>query len=195
MLRTATNNSFNEEEKAWKKLQKGSTRALGYFYDKYVEDLFKFGVSLGFSKEVVEDAIHELFISIFKYHPNLISPDNIKSYLLISFKRTLLKTSKLHFIPMEKLELDKKLEKNKNYFESTESKIIEFEESLNLKKEFNSIYDSLTHHQREVLDLKFNQNKSYKEISKDLNITISSARTVVYRSIKELRKKASLLFL
>ena len=52
-------------------------------------------------------------------------------------------------------------------------------------------WKNLTRHQIRALQLKFTENKSYTEIADELNVSLSSARTLIYRSIKEIRKKTA----
>jgi len=47
---------------------------------------------------------------------------------------------------------------------------------------------SLSNRQREGLSLKFEHNCSYAEIAEIMGVTIESARTIIYRALKELRK-------
>ena len=47
---------------------------------------------------------------------------------------------------------------------------------------------TLSSKQREGLFLKFDRNLSYPEIADLLNISVESARTSIYRALKELRK-------
>ena len=47
--------------------------------------------------------------------------------------------------------------------------------------------ESLTKKQRKGLFLRFNQDKSYEEISEIMEVSVQTARTIVYRALKALR--------
>ena len=46
----------------------------------------------------------------------------------------------------------------------------------------------LSNRQREALSLKFEHDRPYSEIAEIMSISVESARTIIYRALKELRK-------
>lgn len=58
-------------------------------YNLYVNDLFTYGVYLGFDREVVKDAIHDVFEKISTKSKTLEEITNIKFYLFRSLKNRL----------------------------------------------------------------------------------------------------------
>lgn len=60
-------------------------------------------------------------------------------------------------------------------------------ESENLTA-LNEAMKRLSDRQREALSLKFENDRSYSDIAEIMEISIESARTLVYRALKELRK-------
>ena len=71
---------------------------------------------------------------------------------------------------------------------SQEDYLIEEETNSEKSRQLHEVLKSLSKRQRECLMLKFEHNLSYVEIAEILEITVESARTMVYRSLKELRK-------
>ena len=53
---------------------------------------------------------------------------------------------------------------------------------------------NLTDHQRKILRLRFAQEKTYQQIAGDLGLSVASARTLVYRTLKTIRDTALTLF-
>src|SRR5690606_4976185 len=75
----------------WTKLKDGNVDALGELYDMCIDELFCFGMQLCKDKNRVMDAIHDLFLNLYKYRKNLAATDNVKYYLLRSLKNQILK--------------------------------------------------------------------------------------------------------
>lgn len=185
---------FLNEKDAWEQLQKGSLEALGFFYDCYVDDLFRFGISIKGDSALIQDIIHDMFLELYSYHSKLSTVSNIKAYLISSFRRKLFKNISSKEVILEKNEIENRANALES-ISSTETEIIDLEQVSIQKMKVKKAWDSLTAHQIKALELKFAEKKSYEEIADDLNVSISSARTLIYRSMKEIRKKAvSLLF-
>lgn len=183
---------FIHDENAWSALQKGNLDALSFLYDEYIDDLFAIGFSIYPNKEFIQDVIHDTFLELFKYHGSLSTPNNIKAYLITAFKRNIYKKKKSKVINFESKDFETRmdlLEKN----ECHENKVIKLEQASFTERKVDHAMKSLTSHQIHVLELKFFEDKSYEEIASDLDVTVSSARTLVYRTIKELRKKVGAL--
>jgi RNA polymerase sigma factor (sigma-70 family) len=71
---------------------------------------------------------------------------------------------------------------------SSEDSLIASETEEENFRILNQVLNTLTDRQREALFLKFKYNLTYPEIAKILGITVESARTIIYRSLKELRE-------
>ncbi len=69
-----------------------------------------------------------------------------------------------------------------------EDTIIESETKNGNHEILTEAMKELSDKQREGLSLKFEQNFSYKEIANILGISVESARTNIYRALKDLRK-------
>lgn len=181
---------FLNEKEAWEELQDGSLEALGFFYDNYVNDLFQIGVSVKSDRDLIQDIIHDMFIELYTYHSKLSKVKNIKAYLISSFKRKLFKSISSKEIILEKNDLEIKVNTFENAL-SPENTIIDLEQASIKKMKLKKAWKSLTPHQIRALQLKFTENKSYTEIADELNVSLSSARTLIYRSIKEIRKRTA----
>ena len=67
-------------------------------------------------------------------------------------------------------------------------KIIGEEQTLERNNNLSKALKTLTKKQRKVLFLRFNQDRTYQEISEIMGVSIETARTSIYRAIKTLRK-------
>ena len=156
-------------------------------YNKYVDDLYDYGRSLGFAHDICLDAIHDVYESIFVKAP-FISENKIKSYLFSSVKNRLIDFYRVNRrINYGELE-DSFLDLDLNIQES----IISKEEQHLLVSKVNKIMENLSVRQREVIYLRFFQDLSYKEIAIIMKISPESTRKLVYRTIKQIRTTTSI---
>lgn len=177
------------ERIAWKKLIDGDKQALGVLYDEYINILFSYGMYHSKDRGYVMDCIHDLFLDLYKYRKNLTSTSNVKYYLIKSLKRKINKKYKTKSTPVSMKEFLYILEGNqKNHVLSCEEKIIKIEETFEINSNLKKALETLTYKQRKILFLRFNENKTYEEISEIMSISIETARTSIYRAIKTLRK-------
>ena len=67
----------------------GDDSAYSTLYELYAKDLYAFGLSLRVKTELVEDAIHDIFVEIYTHRQNLEKVDNLKYYFLAAFRNRL----------------------------------------------------------------------------------------------------------
>lgn len=158
-------------------------------YNLYVNDLFTYASYLGFKKEIVMDAIHDVFCKLASEKQRLDSIENVKFYLFRSLKNRLYdihKTKKTYISLSEKEDID---EYPFNISVTIEDDIINFEEQSSIKQRIEDMLTSLTSKQREILYLRFVQEYEYQDIAELLNISINGCRKLVSKAIASLREK------
>ena len=153
-------------------------------YKFYYQDLYAYGVSLGFNTEDVKDAIQEVYLKLYFNERLCIDEKKIKFYLLRSVRNQL--------IDWERTKKDtSSIEEEERSFKlsvSVEESFISDEEDLFLKKRVNSILDLLTDHQREIVYLHFIEEMPYEEIAVMLDMKIQTVRGQVFKAMEKLRK-------
>ena len=153
-------------------------------YKFYYQDLYAYGVSLGFNTEDVKDAIQEVYLKLYFYERLCIDEKKIKFYLLRSVRNQL--------IDWERTKKDtSSIEEEERSFKlsvSVEESFISDEEDLLLKKRVNRILDLLTDHQREIVYLHFIEEMPYEEIAVMLDMKIQTVRGQVFKAMEKLRK-------
>lgn len=184
------------EQKIWNNLRNGDVEALGELYDLFVDCLFSIGIQVVNDRSVVQDQIHELFLDLYKYHEKLSVVENVPGYLITSFKRKLYKQNNFK-VTYLKQNWEENLEEV-----SPELKITRSQEEILIQKEntkersnfLKGQLSNLTEHQRHILKMKFTEEKSYEEIADIMSLSVASARTLLYRTVKTLRKTALSIF-
>lgn len=157
-------------------------------YKIYVNELYSYGVSLGFASNKCMDAIHDIYCRIFIDKKELHGVQNIKYYLFRCLKNRLLDIQKKD----KRISHDNVSENNFSVEVSVMDTIIDEEERTMLKAKVQALMESLTSNQREAIYLRYMQEMEYEEIAQLLNINIDSARKLVYRGIEKLRGQSTL---
>ncbi|AUP80688.1 RNA polymerase sigma factor [Flavivirga eckloniae] len=178
----------------WAKIKQGDTGALGELYDRYVDDLFLYGLKQTKEKDYIEDCIHDLFLDLYKYKAKLADTDNVKYYLLKSLKRKIIKKYNKKVVPIQSDDSLSILQSSTNSIESEESKIINSESILKQSMMLEGALKELTEKQRKSVILRIVEDMPYEEIAQIMGISVPSVRTNIYRALKLLRK-SPILFL
>lgn len=175
----------NRDYHLWKSFKDGHVDAFYRLYDENVDALYSFGICFSKDSDFVKDCIHDLFLDLYKYRRTLSDTDSIQFYLLRSLRR------KIHKKQAEQISLvyDETISTFGNDQEMAfEDFLIAGEIETETNKKIAEAMKNLSSRQREGLFLKFDKNLSYSEIAELLNISVESARTSIYRALKELRK-------
>jgi RNA polymerase sigma factor (sigma-70 family) len=173
------------DELIWKRFKEGDSVAFNALYDKYVDNLYRYGSHFSKDKDLIIDCIHDLFLDLYKYRKKLSETNNVQFYLFRSLRRIIYKSQNRLIRVMDKEWInfmeDNAIFSHEDYLIADETKIEDF-------AALNKAMKTLTNRQREGLSLKFEHNHSYSEISEIMGVSIESARSIIYLALKELRK-------
>lgn len=176
------------EQELWTRLKNGDQNALKSIYDQHYSNLCQYGLRLATHTDIVEDAIQDVFVELWKYKANLAETDSIKSYLFVCIKRKIIKLVKDY----QKHSSNEQLEDNfdAGYFEDNliSSEIVE-EQNSKLKQAVSK----LSKRQQEVLYLKFEQGLDYEQISKIMDLKYQSVRNLVSTAVNKIKDQLTIL--
>lgn len=172
----------------WNRVKSGDRKAFQQLYEMHFKDLLSYGLYIYQHEEIVEDAIHDVFVNLYNYRKKLADSVNIKHYLFSCMRRQLLKAKKSRIWSTDNLEV---FDHIPNSDECKEVFLINKESDEQVFKALKKEFKLLTEHQKEVIYLRFVQELKYEEIAQVMGISVNSSRTLLYRSIKQLRLKLS----
>lgn len=182
-------------DEVWEAFIFGDKKAFAQLYNQYVDTLFRYGNKIANNRDLVLDAIQEVFLELYlTRRKNKILPENLKYYLLLALKRNIIKKlrNKRRFLLSESFNYEYSFEPEY----SIERKIIETEHTTSINRRVQDVLKKLPSKQKEALYLRYNESMDYEEISKILNVNIESVRKQVYRALKTIReslKKESMI--
>lgn len=170
----------------WEDFKNEQEYALSYIYEQNVDFLYYYGKKFSEDKDLILDTIHDLFCYLIQTRNNLGKTNNIRFYLITSFRRRLLKE-----IQQKNKQLlvgeNFQLEAN-DFIYSTEEDLIRNEEDVKRMKIIRQGINELNAKQREILYYKFTCEFDYDQICDIMSISYDAARQLVSRAIGLLRK-------
>mgnify|MGYP001202734782 CR=1 FL=1 len=151
-------------------------------YRKYARSLYLYGLQFISDKTIVEDCLHDVFIKLYEKKDKE-EIRNIKQYLYIALKNTLLNVIK-------KQKQLSELSEDEHYLTeevSPEDFMIEQESVNDDKSTANNMMRLLTLRQREVIYYRFYEGMSLNEIADLLQINYQSVQNIIQRSLNKLK--------
>lgn len=163
----------------------GDRGGLGCLYKLFSKDLFRYGLSICGKENEVSECLHDFFVYLWEARDKFDKVENPKAYLMISFKRRLIKQLSKN---KEHAELDFKYESVYRE-ESEEDKIIRQEHEEEYLHRLRNAMACLSDREREAIHLKYFEKYKNEAIAEHLSINNQSVRNLLYRAIQNLKKK------
>ena len=188
---TPTSQQHPADSELWERIKKSDRAALADLYDRYVKALYNYASKMCKDKEAVEDAIHDLFVDIWRYRETISSASSVRYYLYLSLRRKVIKSE------MKRASLlhdGVKWEEVKSLvLPPAENSLIELEASDERTRRLKKYLNNLSPRQYEAIVLRFYDDFSYEEIASLMNLNAQSARNLVQRGLMHLRQYSQLL--
>lgn len=158
-------------------------------YNSNIDDLYGYGIQLGFDRDVVMDAIHDVFYRICNSQYPLSKIENIRSYLFSALKNTLFNSVRANkkFVSIDDFPMQQDY-----YFNikvSVEDHLISHEEKEKICQIINFMLNSLSNREREIVYLRYIKECDYEEISSKMGIDINSCYKLMHKAISFLKKQ------
>lgn len=173
------------DSELWQGAVSGNRRSFQLLYGEVADGLYAYGCRFTQDTELVKDCIQDLFADIWKYRRSVASEVNVRVYLLVSLKRKLIAAIKRVSTPVEILDEEYAF----TFDSSVEDQYIKTEQDLRIYRFLIQEIGKLPSRQKEALYLKFNQGLAYEEIAELMEVSVATARTLIYRAVKSLRQK------
>ena len=177
---------FTEDSMLWQALKRSERAAYEILLKKYYTIVLNYGVRFYRDKEFVKDCVQDLFIEIWNRREYLADVVSVKSYLLQSIRKNIIReSSRLKwFREADKISDDHDFDVKFDI----ETYLISREVENELLQKLRFELDKLTKRQREAIFLRFNQDLSYEEIAIIMDINYRSVVNLIHEAIKAIRK-------
>jgi RNA polymerase sigma factor (sigma-70 family) len=182
-------NIFNEAV-LWDGIKAGDRSAFAQIYDQHLKALYNFANKICQDSLLIEDAIHDLFVDLWKYRENLSSTISVRAYLYASLRRRIVKLDNQN---SNILRYDHKWEELNMVSFSQESEITEKETKDEQIKKLKAHLNNLSPRQYEAIILRFYDELSYEEIALIMEVNEQSVRNLIQRGLSHLRQFSGLV--
>ena len=181
--------NMEDEDSLLARFLKGEDPAFALIYRKYANQLLSYGLGLGFDRETLKDAIHDVFCKLYANKHFLENIKSLKSYLFKSLRNRLIN---IHKSQTDTIDIDG----NEPHFSvkvTVLDELIRDEDRVQIRNGIEKYLNCLTNRQREALYLRFIQDLDYEEIAVLLNMSPHAARKLTSRAIIRIREHNKLL--
>lgn len=177
----------DESKIKWNQFLAGDNDAYSWLYKVYIQMLFRYGHRFTSDTELIKDCIQDVFTGLYKNRKRLSIPDNIKVYLLVATKNSLLRA-----LYKESIYERNTMEQVPFSLEPTvEEEFVNNEQYNNQQKKIKEILSILTPRQKEIIYYRFIQEMSMEDICILMDINYQSAQNLIQRSLKKIKQNYS----
>ena len=178
----------------WKSFKKGNKDAFEQLYCRYFTVLGNYGYRITPQRTVVEDAIQDIFIDLWRRRERLSDVDSVKFYLFRALRNQLSRNVR-HDLFEGSEEIDDFADHLATL--SSEQQAIEAETLLSQSQSVQKAITTLSNRQREAVHLRFYQGMSLDEIAQLMGLSKQAVSNLLSKSYTVLRltlKALSTLF-
>ncbi len=170
---------FNFEKERWNYIEQGDIAAYSETYVFYYKKLYNYGRKFTDNTALIEDAIQEVFVMLWKDREKLADIYSPHSYIFYSFR---------NYIFKEKRKLQKVAFQREEQEFAIDNVIINKEATAEINKRLQKALTSLTPRQREAIFLRFYEALSFEEVAQVMNISVKATYKLMARSLLKLKE-------
>ena len=170
----------------WTQLKSSDKQAFAQLYEHYVDILYNYGVHFVTDTDLVQDAIQDLFIDVWRMRENLSPTTSVKYYLFRSLRRKLRSLVEPNELLVELSDTEAFLPIDE--VKSQEEAFIEEDTQRLHHNRLQKILLQLPPRQSEAIRLRFFDEFSLEEVASIMQMNEQSVRNLIQRSIKHLRE-------
>ena len=186
--------NFGSDQELWAAIRRSDEVAFTRMFDTYHSTLYNYGFKLCSNSAIVEDAVQDVFIDIWRLRQSLVENiSSIKFYLYRALRRRI--TVALGKFPLTE-EISVLDENNEpSSFSNTETMLIASESSEIRSKQIQDLLAGLPERQVEALTLRYFDDFSIDEISQIMGVSEKSVRNFIYKALTSMREHRQSLLL
>lgn len=173
----------------WNALLNGEHAALEDLYNQHYIGLLNYGIKLIRQREAVRDSIFQLFLHLWDNRQKLPEVLNVRSYLITCLHRQLLaglrksRSKRISGAAWEQLYPATEF--------SYEDHLVQIQQNRELSTTIMIAFNKLSKREKELLRLKFFEDRDYDEIARRCNISKRTAYNIVHAALKTLKHSLS----
>jgi len=175
---------YDDNVATWLAFKEGNWDAYTQLYNDHFKVLNNYGYKFTRDVNIIEDAIHDLFIKLWTNRATLGTPASVKNYLYKSLRGIIFRKmqGQSRFV-----DLESETDYNFSFEISFDHQIIANEEERELQHKIKTVVKTLPARQQEIIYLRFYEGLGYEEISDIMEININSTYKLLYKAFNNLQ--------
>lgn len=175
--------AHQNDSQLWQEMKNSNHDAYTAIITRYYRPMFAYAIRLNKDADMVKDCIQDVFMQVWKSRKAVAEPGSVKSYLFRSVRFRLYREQKKWYpLAAVKDEYDFDAEI------SIEVKLIEDQDTADLKRKIESALNKMPPRQKEILYLRFYENLDHDRIAHIMGLNHQVVYNLLHRSLVRLRK-------
>lgn len=180
---------MQDDKDIWEAFRSGDESSLQRIFDKYYTPLFNYGHKFSADDHLIEDALQNLFVKLWKNRDGIKDTGSVKNYLYKSFRRVLLRVLEVQQREYSFSVLDGWTGPGQELpYDQT---LISRERLETIRGNLVAALEKMTPRQREIIHLRYYEEMEYEEIAALMQLSVSSTYKLLYKAIDTLRQYLS----
>ena len=176
------------EDSIWEEFRHGNSSVLGVLFAKYSDSMFAYGMKFTADREMVKDAIQEVFCRLLNAGGRLGDARNVKGYLLCALRHELIRQlSRSKFLSFSDNPLVFDMTADDDALNRLQNG--EDEEEQQLLRRLLEAVGQLSARQKEAIYLRYIQEVPVSDIAGIMGISYQSTRNVLHKAMLKLREQ------
>jgi RNA polymerase sigma factor (sigma-70 family) len=168
----------------WLHFKQGDQRAFKVLYQRYFKILCSYGCRLTSDRQLLEDAVHDIFIDLWRRREHLAEVENIKFYMFRALRNRVVRNGRNNIFENSE-DIDGFLDYLVSL--SSEQQSIDSESLQARVKRVQNAVENLSDRQKEVINLRFYHGMSLDDISQLMDLPKQSVSNLLFKSYAVLR--------
>lgn len=178
-------NNWSKDDYLWDSFKGGDENAFEKIFKQNYKLLLNYGLKINPNIEEIKDCIQQLFSVLWESRERLGPNSSIKSYLIASLRRMIIRSAKSTnlFTGLEDIDPTFYVEKSEEY------KCIAKQNEIERVQLLSETIQHLPNRQKEALYLKYYGDHSFEEISEVMGITTRAVYKLIYKALDKLSEE------
>lgn len=174
-----------DEKNIWDTFRTGDESSFRLIFDQFYDQLYNYGHKFTTDSFVIEEALQDLFVKLWKNRETIGEAGSVKNYLYKAFRRVLLR--RLDYIPRLQLFAPSDEKVPFTIELGHDDSLIRTEHMQEMRRRLEQALAELSPRQREIIHLRYYDELEYEEIAAIMQLSLSSTYKLLYRAIDSLK--------
>ena len=174
------------DQALWFEIKQGSEQGFTVLFDRYHATLYNYGCKLSVDSSLVEDAVQDVFIDVWRLRKTLTQEIiSVKFYLFSALRRRIHRGQSNFPVNQEITQTGERYLSTTTL--SSEAEYIERETNLRLAGWLYATVSQLPSRQEEVITLRYFEEFTISETARIMGVSEKSVRNFIYKALCTLR--------